>query len=120
MFSSPSYAKWEKWDKDKDGNTLYVDFDTMRQHDGSVYFWWLADLLKPNSDGNFSGKSYIQGDCKLSRYKFLTVSAYTQPMGEGEPSVSTKVPTDWRYPIPNVPITTFLNAICKRMGIPSS
>ena len=42
--SSPSYAEWTKVDEGVDGDTYYVDFKRIRQHDGFVYFWDLTDL----------------------------------------------------------------------------
>jgi len=74
MFSSSSYAEWTKVNESVDGDTSYVDFERMRKHDGYVYWWELADYLKPTSTGTLSVKVYNQGDCKLFRYKILSFS----------------------------------------------
>ena len=89
--------------KNVNGTTLYVDFERMRKHDGFVYFWQLDDYLKPNRFGDLSAKTYVQGDCKLFRYKFLSGSFHKEPMGGGTGEGST-VPEShkaWRYPYPN-------------------
>ncbi len=115
MFSSPSYAEWTKVSEGvESGNTFYVDFDRIRKVDGFVYYWVLSNLLKPDSDGDFSYKSYRQGDCKLFRLKGLSVSAYTQQMGKGTPSVSSNKPQEWKYPSPNSVNELILNKVCKR------
>ena len=99
--------------KNERGDSFYVDMDRIRKVDGYVYYWQLTDLLKPNSDGEFSGKLYIHGDCKLFRLKVLSASFYTQSMGEGITSSTSNTPDEeWRYPIPKSPGEYVLNAVC--------
>ena len=81
MFSSPSYAEWTKVTKTVDGDTLYVDFESIRKHGGYFYYWYLLDYLKPTFQGYLSSKGYIQGDCKLFRLKYLTIIHRNQPKG---------------------------------------
>ena len=64
MFSSSSYAEWTKVDENASGDVFYVDFETIRKHDGYVYWWELGDYLKPDKFGDLSSKGYHQGDCK--------------------------------------------------------
>ena len=114
MFSSPSYAEWIKVGGDSN-ETFYVDVERIRIVDGFVYLWVLVDLSKTNSEGNISYKAYNQGDCKLFRYKILSYSYYTQPMGVGTPSSSSNKPdTEWRYPPPQSPIEYILKPLCNR------
>ncbi len=118
MFSSPSYAEWERVTKNTDGDTFYVDFDRIRKVDGFVYYWVLHDYLKPESNGNFSGKGYYQADCKLFGFKILSFSFHTQPMGNGKPRASlpykSKESKKWINPPPNSGSETLLNAVCNR------
>jgi len=65
MFSSPSYSEWTKIGENDAGDAFYVDFERIRKRDGFVYWWELADYLKPTKYGDLSGKAYVQGDCKL-------------------------------------------------------
>jgi len=113
MFSSTSFAEWKKVSENVDGDTFYVDFERIRKHDGYVYFWHLSDYLKPNKWGSLSGKLYTQGDCKLFRWKILSGSLHTQPMGEGTPSstVNPKNP-QWEYPPPNSLSEIILKHVC--------
>ena len=115
MFSTPSYAEWERVGANVDGDTYYVDFDRIRKVNGYVYFWRLRDYLKPDKYREFSSKVYHQGDCKLFRLKYLSFSGHTQPMGKGTPSTSFNEPdTEWEYPPPNSMSESTLNAVCNR------
>jgi hypothetical protein len=95
------------------GATSYVDFERIRKHDGYVYYWTLGVFLRPSQTGALSLKQYIQGDCKLFRFKGLSYSFHNKPMGEGTPSttLNPKNP-QWHYPPPNSKIETVLNSVC--------
>ena len=96
------------------GNTWYVDFETIRKHDGYVYWWELGDYLKPNKYGIFSAKVYNQGDCKLFRVKRLSFSFHKEPMGRGTGDVQESVKKGWIYPSPNSSSETILKTVCSR------
>jgi hypothetical protein len=113
MFSSTSFAGWTKVSKDVDGDTFYVDFERIRKVDGFVYFWYLSDLLKPTEDGRLSSKLYMQGDCKLFRFKSLSWSFHKEPMGGGTGDVNTQK-QDWTYPPPNSSGEIVLKQVCSR------
>ena len=108
MFSSTSFADWTKLGAHMSGTTYYVDFDRIRKHDGFVYYWVLGDYLKPQN-GNLSAKVYTQGDCKLFRYKILSVFGHKEPMGAGT-GESYQVEEKWEYPPPD----DFLKSVCSR------
>jgi hypothetical protein len=115
MFSSSSYAGWTKIVEGASGNTSYVDFERIREHDGYVYFWELADYLKPTSTGVLSGKVYSQGDCKLFRSKILSYSFHNEPMGNGIPAdANNNLDGEWRYPAPNSVYENVLQSVCNR------
>jgi hypothetical protein len=115
MFSSSSYAGWTEVSKSVDGDTYYVDFERIRKNDGYVYWWDLADYLKPSPTGKLSGRSYNQGDCKLFRYKYLSDSYYIEPMGRGTPAISSNKPDkEWTYPPPNSVVELALKQVCNR------
>ena len=114
MFSSPSYSEWTSVSKDVKGNTFYVDYERIRKVDGFVYYWILRDYLKPHQ-GFLSSKTYLQGDCKLFRYKGLSYSFHKEPMGGGTGDVySNKPDKDWTYPPPNTSGETILKSVCSR------
>jgi len=95
--------------------TYYVDFERIRKVDGYVYYWFLLGYLKPTKDGDLSAKGYNQGDCKLFRFKVLSSSFHTQPMGGGKPSLSGSLKNpEWSYPPPNSSNETILKSVCSR------
>ncbi len=91
LISFSSYGGWfssdsglKKVSTSTWGSTFYIDTDTIKEHDGYVYYWYLEDFLKPDPFGSMSYKSYKQADCKRSRYKGLSTIYYLQPMGTGQ------------------------------------
>jgi len=97
-----------------------VDFGTVREHDGHVYFWNLVDFLKPDKRGSFSAKIYNQGDCKLFRFKYLNVLFYKGQMGKGNPNGSNNKPVkNWTYPPPNSVDEGVLQDVCHEAWIKS-
>ena len=114
MFSSPSYAEWTKLYVNDIGNTYYLDFERIKKHGGSVYYWILSDLSKPINNGSLSGKLYAEGDCKLFRLKDLSYSFHSQPMGRGTGVTNTSKNPKWYYPSPNSVNETILKSVCSR------
>lgn len=114
MFSPPSYAEWTKVSKNY-AVTVYVDFERIRKVDGYVYSWVLADYVKPQL-GKLSGKTFQQIDCKIFRFKILSFTVHTDPMGGG-PGDTQSVPKrhqSWKYPSPDATEEQVLKAICRR------
>ena len=115
MFSSTSFGGWTKVDENMDTGTIfYVDFERIRKVDGYVYFWDLSDLLKPNRFGRLSVKHYQQGDCKLFRFKILTLVHHNQPMGLDTGKTSNQKNPEWMYPPPNSSGEDILKSVCSR------
>jgi hypothetical protein len=114
MFSSPSYAGWTKVSEGVRGDIFYVDFERIRKHGGYVYWWRLRDGLKPSKQGTLSAKIYIQGDCKLFRYKNLSYSFHKEPMGRGTGETNNPKNPEWKYPTPNSVIEYNLQQVCSR------
>ena len=56
--TTSSYADWTKVAENVTGDSYYIDFERVRKNKGLVYYWQLANYLKPTQDGTFSAKSY--------------------------------------------------------------
>ena len=93
---------------------FYVDLGSIRNVDGNIYFWRLSDFVKLDTDGELSYKIHTHGDCKLFRYKVLSVSAHKKPMGEGTGEVAEpmKELESWIHPPSNSAITHTLKKVC--------
>ena len=113
MYSSPVRAEWTRVIENMSGDTFYVDFERIRKHDGYVYYWTLANYLKPTETGMLSAKAYIQADCKLFRHKHLSFSFHKEPMGEGTGNTFNP-DQDWQYPPPNSSRETILKLVCSQ------
>ena len=114
MFSSTSFAEWTKTTENVNKTVFYVDFERIRKHDGYVYYWTLVDYLKPDKDGDWSEKNYIQVDCKLFRFKILSGSFHKEPMGRGTPETVTPKNPQWEYPSPNSVHESHTESVCNR------
>ncbi len=114
MFSSPSYANWTKVAiGNENASEFYVDFQRIRKYQGYVYFWLLTDYLKPDKFGDLSNKTYYESDCKQFRMKTVSASYYTQPMGEGIPSITgASKNQEWIYPVPKSVSEIVLKSVC--------
>ncbi len=105
MLSFNSYAEWTKV---LPGNnaSLYIDFNTLKEQDGYIYWWYL------DSWGKGSEKTYAQGDCKLKGFRVIKRIRYSFPMGEGE-GVEKNINGAWEYYQPNSGYEVLLNFICE-------
>ena len=111
--TTSSYADWTKVAENVTGDSYYIDFERVRKHKGLVYYWQLANYLKPTQDGTFSAKSYKEADCVRFRHKYLNISFHPKPMGEGTASETFNPPdAEWRYPSPNSSAEAILKAVC--------
>ena len=112
MFSSTSFGEWKEVDVNMVG-TFYVDFERIKKHDGYVYYWNLFDYLKPTEYGDLSSKVYLQGDCKLFRFMYLSYSFHKEPMGGGIANNLSSPPDKWEYPLPNSTGERVLKKVCE-------
>ena len=112
LISLNSYGEWKYITVGLDNTSFYIDFEKTKKIDGYLYYWVLSDLLKPDKDGDFSYIGYIQGDCKFSRFMYLSEFYYKQPMGIGNAITNTKKNPKWRYPSPGSIDETLLEEIC--------
>ena len=117
LLSAPSYADWTKLIADEEGDNLYLDFETIRKHEGYFYYWQLVDYLKPNN-GNLSRREYKQGDCKLFRYKTLTHIWHKQSMGRDTGETYSPKNPNWWSPSKDLSealfVWTSLKSVCSR------
>jgi len=108
---SNTYADWTKV---LPGNnaSLYIDFDTLIEKDGYIYWWYL------DSWGKGSEKTYAQGDCNLKGFRVVKRIRYSFPMGEGD-GVERNINGAWEYYQPNTGFEVLLNFICQMSRLDS-
>ena len=112
MFSSVSVAEWTKLISSVNGDTFYVDYKRIRQHDGYVSYWMLSDFLMPTKWGDFSTETYRQGDCKSFRFRNLRFIQYKKKMGQGIGDVYLPKNIKSNHPRPDSLNKAILNMVC--------
>ena len=112
FISFNSYGGWEFFAEHNNGTKLYLNKDTIREHDGYVYYWILGDYLVPPVDPYMSTTFYVQGDCGTMRHKDLTFIHHHQPMGNGESDRDTEYKPIWEYATPDSLNYDFLDYVC--------
>jgi hypothetical protein len=118
MLSFNSYGEWTKVNEDVDGDSYYIDFETVKEIDGYVVWWEMRDLSESNEDGDMSTQIFIKGDCESSRNTFLSIVSYKKPMGNGEGEtfgggvVNLEDIMGWRYPPPGTVAISNLKIVC--------
>jgi hypothetical protein len=112
MFSSTSFAEWTGVVSADDGTEVYVDYERIRKHDGYVYYWFLADYLRPTEQGHLSGSGYNQGDCEIFRVKILSYIFHNQPMGRDVGETSSPENPEWIYARPGSTNESILQTVC--------
>ena len=112
LISFNSYGEWIRITENTSGSSFYLDLDTIKQHNGYVYWWLLSDYLKP-IDGDMSTELYIQTDCAIAREKHLSFNSYDKPMGSGSKTSSFTPPDKWHYPTLGSVGRIKLDYICK-------
>ena len=112
IFSNVSYAEWIKIAENSSGDEYYVDFKEIRKSNGYVYYWQLTDYSKPTSTGNLSSIIYIQGDCNIFRYAYLSATFHKKSMGKGKYVKPYTPEFKWIYPRPNSTSNSVLKTVC--------
>ena len=67
--------------------------------------------------GNLSVQEYAELDCKLFRFKALSVSSHKEPMGGGTGRRYNIPDKEWNYPTSNSSIEIVLKAVCSQQKI---
>ena len=114
LISFNSYGEWEVVSETVNGDTFYIDKDTIKYHGGYVYWWDMGDFVKPYDsfmvEGVMSQKTYSEGDCGQVRYQNLRVISFKEPMGEGDGMDDLN--GVWGYPPPDTVDGFILNYVC--------
>ena len=111
LISFNSYSEWTEITESTEGDTSYIDKDTIKERGGNVYFWVLADYAIPDSDGDNSAMYMMQTECDLIRAKNESIVGYKGPMGTGKskPYASSK----WKYLAPGTIGADLAKYACK-------
>ena len=116
-FAPPVFAGWTEVGEGVSGNTYYIDYDTVKENNGYVYYWRLSNYLKPDQFGDLSAKVLREADCDIPRKsRALSGIFYKQPMASGNGDTETASSDEWKYTAPNSVIELMTNAVCDYAG----
>lgn len=104
-----------------ENNTFFIDKNTIRRIDGeNVKIWDMVNFNsaqkdRPSEPEYFSTKTLTQFDCKNERMAYLSITAFTENMGDGMVawSYSPDAPPKWRYAIPGSIAAEEMEVACK-------
>ena len=82
--------KWEKITEGHDGNSIYIDLDSIEKKENRVYYSNLIDFLEPNKN-SYSVVSKFKVDCGEEQMSWLSTTYFSQPMGKGEITAKSTV-----------------------------
>jgi hypothetical protein len=105
-----SFNSYGEWTELGNGTDHYIDEDTIKEHNGYVYYWMLGNHSLP-STGYESAKLYLQGDCGVVRLKILSMIAFTQSLANGNKEEQGGSDA-WIYPTPSSRFLNSLNYAC--------
>ncbi len=119
LFLVEAKAEWTKVTESNNGQTFYVDLQTIHEKEGQIFFWELIDYKFQDEYGDLSAKIFIQGDCSKLRFKWLKLSYHKDSMGrdmvvDQKPS---KLVSQWQYPKIHTTSMKVLDFVCKNKGI---
>ena len=103
LISFNSYGEWTQLAEGVDGDKYFINIDTIKENNGSVYYWVLKDHSESSSSGDLSTSLYVEGDCNINRYRILSFVFYTDSMGKGQQDHQKPLEEngDWQYPSPS-------------------
>jgi len=111
LISFNSYGEYTELGKaDDGGDTHYMNFDTIKERDGYVYWWHMT------SNADDSSQTYFQGDCDLTRVKVLQGVFSDKPMSQGE-SIAVPGEDNWNYLPPYSMGAGMLEISCEWLGL---
>ena len=115
LFSINGFAfNWKKVTTNIDGDTFYVDVDSIKKHNGLVYSWVLSDFLEPIKGDKGNANSSISKYkiyCGEEKRIWLNVTYYSQSKGRGKNIVETS-PNEVQYLKPNTVRFTLMKFAC--------
>ena len=112
-------ADWTKVTQSSNGQSFYVDMETIIESKGFIYFWELIDYKKEDEYGDKSAKIYIEADCINYKFKWVKLSYHKDAMAEDDVKVQSpsNLVSDWQFPHQNSTSMIVLDFVCKNKGI---
>jgi hypothetical protein len=114
MLAGSAWAEWVVYDKDEEDGTFYYDPATIRKDGNMRRVWLLRNFNQRDKDGAMSNRHRMEIDCKQERFKFLALSAHSEPMAGGTFLVQSGETNNWTAIPPNTTAETIYNIVCAK------
>ena len=95
--------------------TQYIDPSTLKREGKFRRLWELNDYKTRQPEGHHSVRSKKIYDCQGERWKYLSITAFSEPYGKGSTIYSSDdEDVNWRLIPPRTPAAIALERICKK------
>ncbi len=109
----PAWAEWANIGETGEG-TFYLDPATIRK-DGNLRRVSVGqDRKRRGTDGEMSVRGFYVFDCKDGRFRVLSASWHSEPMGGGKTLSSESDPGEWNSIAPGTANKAMLNFVCTK------
>ena len=113
LAAAPAWAEWVKV-AETDVIITYIDPATIRKDGNLRKVWTIQDLKQRHKDGEMSRRALDQHDCKEGRYRTLSISEHSDPMGRGKMLSSYSEPGKWNDIPPETVAQEIMRIVCAK------
>ncbi|MAF81652.1 MAG: hypothetical protein CMK52_01910 [Proteobacteria bacterium] len=108
----PIYGFAANWKKvaENDIGTYYIDFDSIKNQNGVVYYTDLVDFVEPFK-GEYSAINRYAVDCKNENQKWLSFTTFSKSMGKGDVNKKSN-PNETIFPKSNTIYFFIIKNVC--------
>tara|TARA_B100000214_G_C23858638_1_gene576963 strand:- start:16 stop:378 length:363 start_codon:yes stop_codon:yes gene_type:complete len=109
-------SNWVKYATDFQGDTFYVDTESLKTEDDIISFTGLRDMAEPGKRyGAFSAVGTFKINCSERKILLLKYDFFSSQMGQGDLINSFPIQEkDWFEPKPNTIGFKQVNFVCKK------
>jgi hypothetical protein len=114
LFAPPVWAGWTFVTQDVDGNSFFIDFETLRKEGNLRKVWGKTELSKVNKFDWSSTRQRNEFDCKNETKTILSVSAFSKGNLQGEKLFDANKITDKEDVAPDSVDWSILKLVCSK------
>ena len=113
LFPIASFAEWTKVAENRMA-AMYIEFESVKESDGYVYYWQITNFIKPTEGGHLSAKILYEVDCKTPRKtRWLSFASYDREMAKGSDDYILNTPDEWIYVAPETTHELIVDTVCQ-------
>jgi len=115
-----SYSAWAEWvlvaASASNGNQYYIDPATIRREGTLLRYWKLVNLkVRDKFDGDMSWRTRDEIDCKKERWRFTSMTTFSESMLGGRMTSNINVPNgEWSDIAPDTVYADVMAYVCAK------